>query len=375
MQFIQLSISKTCQERWEEMTPADQGRLCMACSKEVIDFSSMTDTEVLNFFSLESYSNICGRVYPDQLERVIGAEGIATRKSWYWKHIALFMFLFSKTSMKAQVRPKVVIPAINKEQFNIRSGGLRGQLNDNAEKNADIAKKYNEQSVLILVKDNETYLPLEKASLSIDIPGTHNKFITSTDHQGHYLVNNKGDDQISTISISAEGYETNLVTINWMILNSINSQKEIYMLKALDKPVYKKLDDITLKESVQRRMVGGMLGGMGIRAISIRSHKALINKIETFITDSLRIYPNPIVRGNTFNIVLKLKNAGIYFIQIADAEGRILLQKRVNAEGYHHTETLQSDPRWVSGIYYTRIFNSTNKLISTKSFIVSSNGF
>ena len=50
MQQLQLSIPEPCHQTWREMTPTQQGRFCNSCAKEVIDFSTMTDTEVLNYF-------------------------------------------------------------------------------------------------------------------------------------------------------------------------------------------------------------------------------------------------------------------------------------------------------------------------------------
>ncbi|HMX80851.1 MAG TPA: hypothetical protein PLG91_11090, partial [Ferruginibacter sp.] len=71
MQKLQLSIPEPCHENWQEMTPTQQGRFCKACAKEVIDFSMMTDTEVLNYFAGLREEKVCGRALPSQLNRAI----------------------------------------------------------------------------------------------------------------------------------------------------------------------------------------------------------------------------------------------------------------------------------------------------------------
>lgn len=71
MQQIQLSIPEPCHEDWQNMNPTEQGRFCNACSKQVVDFSTMSDREVLNYFATIKNEKVCGRAYPDQLERTI----------------------------------------------------------------------------------------------------------------------------------------------------------------------------------------------------------------------------------------------------------------------------------------------------------------
>ena len=38
-----LYIPKPCHEDWNKMTPTQQGKFCSSCSKQVIDFSLMSD--------------------------------------------------------------------------------------------------------------------------------------------------------------------------------------------------------------------------------------------------------------------------------------------------------------------------------------------
>jgi len=47
---LYLHIPTPCHEDWNTMTPVEKGKFCGSCNKEVVDFSLMTDAEVLNFF-------------------------------------------------------------------------------------------------------------------------------------------------------------------------------------------------------------------------------------------------------------------------------------------------------------------------------------
>lgn len=50
------------------MQPAEKGRHCTACEKTVIDFTAMSDTEIIRFMS-QAGNKICGRLTPGQMNR------------------------------------------------------------------------------------------------------------------------------------------------------------------------------------------------------------------------------------------------------------------------------------------------------------------
>ena len=107
---LQLSIHQPCHENWQHMTPSEQGRFCQACAKEVIDFTSMSDTEVLNYFLKEKRENVCGRLYQDQMHRDIQKPKYTNKKfAWYWNYLVMFfLFLFKSNMGKAQVQIKPI---------------------------------------------------------------------------------------------------------------------------------------------------------------------------------------------------------------------------------------------------------------------------
>jgi hypothetical protein len=57
---IRISIPNPCHEDWNTMTPSEKGRFCQACSKEVIDLTQHSKTEIWNI--VKGKSGICGRI-------------------------------------------------------------------------------------------------------------------------------------------------------------------------------------------------------------------------------------------------------------------------------------------------------------------------
>ncbi|PWB27767.1 hypothetical protein [Flavobacterium sp. HTF] len=65
-----ITIPEPCHENWDKMTPKENGRFCMSCSKTVIDFTAMLPAEIQQFFIQNQNKKICGRFRKSQLETI-----------------------------------------------------------------------------------------------------------------------------------------------------------------------------------------------------------------------------------------------------------------------------------------------------------------
>ena len=319
------------------MTPTQQGRFCNACAKQVIDFSEMSDTEVLNYFSKVKNENVCGRAYPDQLDRTIAA---TTKKKiyWYLNYAIAFVLFFGKAnSSKAQARKGMVLPK--------PVGAV----------NLSVAKKMNAKKLIVTgtVKD-ETGQPVPFASVRL----LHSHDGAGADINRCFIL--KVDSLNSRIEISALGYETKKAAINDL------QEKEIVLVKTsvLMKEVVVTSYDYSIK--------GSIAGGMMVRCVKTRRNilKDTLRNWISNITPAIKIYPSPVPRGNTFTAALKLKQTGNLTIQLSDAAGRMVLQKQINAITKEHKEQLQSSSGWSAGIYYVRVLDEKGNLLSTGTVVL-----
>ena len=65
---LRITIPEPCHEDWNAMTPAQQGRHCASCNKIVMDFTTMSDAQIIAYFQ-STKGNTCGRFYNNQLNR------------------------------------------------------------------------------------------------------------------------------------------------------------------------------------------------------------------------------------------------------------------------------------------------------------------
>ncbi|MEL1243073.1 carboxypeptidase-like regulatory domain-containing protein [Flavobacterium sp. DGU11] len=76
---IQISIPTPCHENWANMSPADKGRFCASCQKNVRDFTRSSDREIADVLKKEG--KLCGRFRASQLERELY---VPQEKSKFW---------------------------------------------------------------------------------------------------------------------------------------------------------------------------------------------------------------------------------------------------------------------------------------------------
>jgi hypothetical protein len=92
---LKIQVNEPCMQSWSAMTPDNSGRFCGACSKTVIDFSTYTDQQLIEFFTQSRTERVCGRFQSGQLDRALG-----TGRSWWsWvRSIAALLLPFLLTS-------------------------------------------------------------------------------------------------------------------------------------------------------------------------------------------------------------------------------------------------------------------------------------
>lgn len=127
---IQIKIYRPCSENWDEMTPTEKGRFCQKCSKTVIDFTRLSDGEILDIINSQKGDN-CGRFSKDQLSRPLVAP---TPQSLYKMYVsgklATVFFLFQLLITEVRAQKKVTRTAVTTPNQGTPKVIIRGTLLD-----------------------------------------------------------------------------------------------------------------------------------------------------------------------------------------------------------------------------------------------------
>jgi len=333
----QLQIPEPCHENWDKMTSTQQGRFCMSCQKEVVDFSVMSDKDILNYISTAS-TNMCGRVAPDQLNRDLIAPREPRKIGWrHWISVAASLILItSKTEAQVKAPKDTVISLPPGLMLKDCLEGVAGGI--------VVDKNYKENLVIKGTITDENGNPLPAATILIK--GT--KKGTISEPNGKFSIAMQGAKN-NILQISSIGYETREVKIpnHGPFQNPIN---------------------IAL-----RRMTMGFMGDVVITAKRKRSFMAIFKKDsikceQPFLKQAIKIFPNPVLQGADIKLQIDNMPNGNYNLVLYDISGNAVLNKQLKIDSNSLIESLKRDQRFAPGIYVINI-NGNGKSLSTSCVV------
>lgn len=63
------SVPNPCHEKWDGMQPKENGRYCGSCQKVVVDFTTKTNEEIIDYIKENSQKQVCGTFKNSQLSQ------------------------------------------------------------------------------------------------------------------------------------------------------------------------------------------------------------------------------------------------------------------------------------------------------------------
>ncbi|ANQ49678.1 hypothetical protein MY04_2306 [Flammeovirga sp. MY04] len=79
---IKLTIETPCHEDPTNFKPTKKGGFCSHCQKEVVNFTGMTDKQIIQYLE-QSKGKVCGRFKEDQLKSYSLLQPIPPKKKWF----------------------------------------------------------------------------------------------------------------------------------------------------------------------------------------------------------------------------------------------------------------------------------------------------
>lgn len=102
---LKLVLTNPCSMQWDDLQQAGAGRYCDHCEKNIVDLTTKSDAELIQFFKSKE-ENVCGRLLSSQLNRKL--ELPSSKVNWQWL-IPLTMGAIAITPAQAQqLKPAIV---------------------------------------------------------------------------------------------------------------------------------------------------------------------------------------------------------------------------------------------------------------------------
>jgi hypothetical protein len=398
-----LHIPEPCHENWDAMTPQDKGRHCQSCNKIVVDFSVMSDRQVLEYFKTTT-GKTCGRFHDDQLQRPLIEP---KQKSSRWNYFVASVFGFFMTG-KLVAQDRMILGKViakppvkkcvtkgetveaKKDTNHIKTVGdtiyqklinnptsLGDKLPDKQTKLKEeeyfeekeirvtlggvssieyIAPKKNILKGLIVDEKN-----LAIVGASITLKGT--RLGTASDLNGAFELKKLGASKL-TLIVSSIGFETKEIEV---------VPKDLKVaLKIILKEKKNELEEVILQASYGTI---GKIGFMGsVTSISCKKIKPsikdstikIIQKI--FNRESIKFYPNPATKNDIIHITIK--DAGEYALHFFDTSSRLLTVKNIVTNTNNQTTEFQLPSFVTTGTYFIRILNEKTQKQVTEKIVV-----
>jgi hypothetical protein len=187
-----ISIPKPCKQDWNTMTADKSGKFCASCQKTVVDFSRMSDAEIIHY--LQDFKGIsCGRFSAHQLNRPLVEPLIVKPKNrWAWALSALLLPTVASSQTPIPTAPmEIWDPSVSEQKMPKKSFKIEGE-----------------------VTELGTNAPLENVSVSVLSLGTTVK--TTTNAKGFFSLKlpESGENYNISLFLSHKNMEKRVLSFN-----------------------------------------------------------------------------------------------------------------------------------------------------------------
>ncbi len=336
MKSLELQIAEPCNENWHEMTPIRGGNFCASCEKTVVDFTEMTDRELVNFY--ERYDGkICGRFRSDQLDRQIAFPSPPSRIQ-KWKTIAaLISGLLLGGEVNAQNdQPMTAIHQVDQEQKTSQAKAifLEGLL------------------------QNEEGEPLIAATIQLLSKGVFQAGAVS-DFDGKFKIKRPSQLSEAVLKISYIGYTTKEFSINTTDFDSGKLMK-LKLEGGVD------IEEIVVVGYGVKQTRHTLMGSVAMSVSPIKKHKKTAKPKDIIVDPKIKLYPNPFV--DQINVDLTIEEEGHYLFQLYTSTGQLILAETKVLELGKQEESLTLK-RELPSATYIFVITRNNQNVHTQQIV------
>ncbi|WP_276504523.1 carboxypeptidase-like regulatory domain-containing protein [Terrimonas pollutisoli] len=342
---IQLNIPSPCNENWDQMKPVNTGKFCGSCQKQVMDFTSMSDTQLVEFFRKQMTGSVCGRFMNAQLDRPI--EIPKKRIPWvkyFFQFVLPAFFLSLKASAQGEVKETknttVIVPA------------SQGEIVGLIVKEIDLPK-FTEIRGVVTDGDGNG-IPYA----SVFIKGT--TIGAAADSTGSFNLVYPGFEKQVVLVSSCVGFESNETAID------MNQKTDsVYVVLTNESAL---VGDVVVVGNISTKGAVRYTGAVNVTTKCTFFLDTLLNKILPSPL-SAKVYPNPVRSNNAITIDLRNQKKGDYQFQLYTMSGQLILTQQRRLDKYSGPTNIVI-PGLPAGVYMLKVTSKDSDKEFTEKIVV-----
>lgn len=333
-----LHIYNPCNENWNKMTLLEQGKFCDKCAHEVMDFTVMTDQEVLNYIK-NNNGMTCGRLHLDQLQRALHDMDRKKKKGWQWVIAGMASLFFSIGKSSAQ----------KNELKEESKAGLLLKNNDAIEAQQNLLKEQKTLKGRIFNDNQQAIL---------------NGYVLNPTTLDKILVNKNGEfvmqvtENITHVLAGAKGYDSRMVPTNFLVSSDTTIE-----LKRVDTSITDSSGIGNLDLNTKNVFMGGIT-----TFTEIEKPDTLTTFVKKVFNNSFfKIIKNP---ANKNGVSLSVKQEGRYNVQIFDNNSKLIQVTEIEINSKNEVVFIDFTKCVAKGIYYIRLVDKKTGKQYTDKIVV-----
>lgn len=348
---IKLRVAEPCSQDWHKMEPAEQGRFCLSCQKQVVDFTLMSDKEMVDYFSQRA-PGICGRFMPDQLERSLALQPKKNISfAYFWNVIVAALLTGGAANAQSGSNNKKAALAITRSQ---------GTSANNLHCDRPVMGKMAPTFPNKIIGDTDFIAPAKIAGRVVDedglpiagatimIKGTHRG--TVSDSAGNFSIECAHN---SILAVSSVGYQS-----KEMAVDANNSTRIVLHLSR----AVLGMGEVVVIDRNAQRACQVRLGGVTWVITRVSTTEKLKRTFSEWTNKKdVVIFPNPAPRGTAVQMALSLKEVGQYTVEVIGSGGELVHREQLNIIAFPQTIHVQSGVSWAAGVYHIRVTHASGK--------------
>lgn len=307
---LQLSIPKPCHEDWDKMSQVEKGRFCGSCQKQVMDFTNMSDSQLVAFFKKEATGSVCGRFMPEQLDKAMDIP--KKRIPWvkYFFQFTLPLFLASLKSTAQTKKGEVTVKQVEARNDTVckKPDKLVMMLGATAVRIRDQHEKVITGSVIGV---DDKPVPYATVMIKGTVTGT------KADSAGVFRITIPAMQDSAILSVSSIGYENKdvILTEDDRRIGLVIIPLTVKLMSEVVVIGYSTIKGMVITDQVS-----------SIRKITVKKENPDFS-LATTITAA--IYPNPVPAGEAVNVKCEKMEEDYYSFQLVTAGGQQVFQKEI----------------------------------------------